>query len=155
SARLASTCMLPWVMTTPPENTIGALSSSEPDRWPASISIGWSRSDRRASAGPAANTATRAIVSRALAARRDIAALDLGVEFIAFAGKVDLHAAALDCRAGLFDGHQLGTVGGAGVRVDVQLLGVHGHRLAGVVGAFGAHVVVQAHLVVIGGHQRG
>src|SRR5690625_2053847 len=155
SARSASTCIVPWVMMTPPEKTIGPLSSSVPAWRPASMSIGWLRSERRASALPAASRPARAIVSRALAARGDIAALDLGVEFIPFAGKVDLHAAALDCRAGLFDGHPLVALGDPGVRIDVQPLGLHGHGLAGIVGALGAHVLAQVELVVVGGHQGG
>src|SRR5690606_23977953 len=149
------TCMVPWVMTTPPERTIGPLSSRLPSWRPASMSIGWLRSERRASAGPVASMPARASTSRTLAARRDIAAPDVGVEFIPFAGKVDLHAAALDCRAGLFDGHPLLARGDPGFREDVQPLGLHGHRPAGIVGAFGHDVVVQAQLVMVGGHHGG
>src|SRR5690606_30711935 len=153
SARAASACRVPWSMVTPPESTVGVLSSSVPCCMPDSISMALDRSDLRASTTGLASTAraTSSDVRVTLGGMLwDIAGGDLGLERVLLAGQAHFETDAAEYRAGPVNGDRHGRGHAVGFGEYVQLLGAHHDRRAGTAIAFGLDRVAQPQFVAVG-----
>src|SRR5690606_9112215 len=135
----ASVRSVPCSMVTPPDSTVGVLSSRLPCCLPASMSIGWLRSDLRASAAglAAIATATTSHARACLGASGNIAGADLGLERVLLAGQVHFQAIAAKYRTGPINGDPHRGGDPVGLREHIQLLGGDLDRGAGVAVAGG------------------
>src|SRR5690606_14396050 len=152
SAREASVRSVPCSMVTPPDSTVGVLSSRLPCCLPASMSIGWLRSDLRASAAGlvAIAIATTSHARACLGASGNIAGVDLGLERVLLAGLVHFKAIAAKYRTGPINGDPLRGRDPVGFREHVQRFGGDLHRGSCIAVAGGFHRATQAQLVALG-----